>query len=128
MDEFHTALHLPLAEQPTMLAPKRFGFRCSLLEEEVGELREAADQGNWLEIADALVDILYFTYGTAVEMGLDLQPFFDEVHRANLEKTPAQHGEKPAKPANWNPPNLEGVFRQVYGSIPIPAADSSGMS
>ena len=126
--EFHADLHLPLAEQPTMLAPNRLRFRCSLLEEEVEELREAANQENWLAITDALVDILYFTYGTAVEMGLDLQPFFDEVHRANLAKTPAQHGEKPAKPAHWSPPDLERVFRQVYGPIPIPTDNSMGMS
>lgn len=75
-------------------------------------------------MVDALVDLLYVTYGTAVEMGVDLAPFFDEVHRANMHKVPGEGGGKSRKPERWVPPDLDRVWRDVYGDAPLPPSRS----
>ena len=103
-----------------MLTRERGDFRCRLIEEEVGEFREATERGDWLAMVDALVDIVYVTYGTAVEMGIDLDPFFAEVHRTNLRKVGAANGGKAIKPPGWTPPDLASIFRQMHGDVPVP--------
>ncbi len=84
----------------------------------------AVECGDWLEKVDALVDLLYVTYGAAVEMGVDLEPFFDEVHRANMCKVPGEGGGKSRKPEHWVPPDLDRVWRDVYGDAPLPPSRS----
>ena len=64
-------------------AEKLRDLRLSLILEEVKELQEAP---NDVERLDALVDILYVTYGAALAFGYDLQGAFDEVHRSNMSK------------------------------------------
>ncbi|HVC35205.1 MAG TPA: nucleotide pyrophosphohydrolase [Chloroflexota bacterium] len=118
--EFHRVMGISAAEEPTMLTPERGNFRCRLIEEEVTELREATRQSDWLAMVDALVDIIYVAYGTGVELGVDLEPFFDEVHRANLRKIGASAGGKSIKPPGWVPPDLEQVYRRLHGDAPIP--------
>ncbi len=117
---FHGAMGVPVAEEPTMLAAERAELRCRLIEEEAREFCEAAQHGDWLEMVDALVDLLYVTYGAAVEMGVDLASFFDEVHKANMRKTPGYRGGKSLKPEQWRPPDLLRVYRDVYGDVPPP--------
>lgn len=117
---FHEAMDIPVAEQPTMLTTERAELRCRLIEEETREFREATENGDWLEMVDALVDLLYVTYGAAVEMGVDLIPFFDEVHGANLRKVPGEGGGKSVKPEEWMGPDLAHVHRRVYGNRPLP--------
>lgn len=117
---FHEAMGIPVAEKPTMLTVERAELRCCLIEEETREFREATENGDWMEMVDALVDLLYVTYGAAVEMGVELAPFFDEVHDANLRKVPGEGGGKSVKPEEWMAPDLAGVHRRVYGKRPPP--------
>lgn len=125
---FHEAMGIPVAEKPTMLTAERAELRCGLIDEEAGEFREAAENGDWLEMVDALVDLLYVTYGAAVEMGVDLAPFYDEVHNANVRKVPGQGGGKSVKPTEWLAPDLAGVHRRVYGTPPPPVRRSAETS
>ena len=83
--EFQNAFKVAMPSQPKMLSKRRARLRQSLLEEEVKELREA---NNILDVADAVCDILYITYGTAHEYGIAdrLVMLFDEVHRSNMSK------------------------------------------
>jgi len=83
--EFQNAFEVKMPIQPKMLSRKRARLRQALLEEEVKELREAK---NILDVADAICDILYITYGTAHEYGMAdrLVMLFDEVHRSNMSK------------------------------------------
>jgi predicted HAD superfamily Cof-like phosphohydrolase len=83
--DFQKAFKVSMPDQPKMLSKRRARLRQSLLEEEVKELREA---NNILDVADAICDILYITYGTAHEYGISdrLVMLFDEVHRSNMSK------------------------------------------
>ena len=61
-------------------------LRYDLIEEELGELKEAIDNKDIKEVADALTDILYVTYGAGHAFGIDLDKCFKEVQNSNMSK------------------------------------------
>ena len=61
-------------------------LRIDLIKEELEELTEAMQDKNLLEVADALTDILYVTYGAGHAFGIDLDKCFDEVQSSNMSK------------------------------------------
>ena len=61
-------------------------LRISLINEELDELKTAIKDNNILEVADALTDILYVTYGAGHSFGVDLDKCFDEVQKSNMSK------------------------------------------
>ena len=61
-------------------------LRLSLIQEELDELTKAINENDILEVADALTDILYVTYGAGHAFGVDLDKCFDEVQRSNMSK------------------------------------------
>ena len=61
-------------------------LRYDLIEEELGELREAIENKDLLEVADALTDILYVTYGAGHAFGINLDKCFEEVQNSNMSK------------------------------------------
>tara|TARA_B100001057_G_C22017308_1_gene632143 strand:+ start:137 stop:478 length:342 start_codon:yes stop_codon:yes gene_type:complete len=61
-------------------------LRYSLIDEELKELDEAIKKRDLKEVADALTDILYVTYGAGHAFGIDLDKCFDEVQRSNMSK------------------------------------------
>ena len=61
-------------------------LRYSLIKEELEELRMAMDSKNLVEVADALTDILYVTYGAGHAFGINLDKCFDEVQQSNMSK------------------------------------------
>ena len=61
-------------------------LRINLIKEELNELIEAVKDNNILEVADALTDILYVTYGAGHAFGINLDRCFDEVQRSNMSK------------------------------------------
>ena len=61
-------------------------LRYDLIKEELGELREAMDKKDIKEVADALTDILYVTYGAGHAFGIDLDKCFEEVQNSNMSK------------------------------------------
>ena len=61
-------------------------LRYDLISEELAELKEAIDKKDIKEVADALTDILYVTYGAGHAFGIDLDKCFDEVQRSNMSK------------------------------------------
>jgi len=61
-------------------------LRYELINEELGELKTAISQKDLIEVADALTDILYVTYGAGHAFGIDLDKCFDEVQRSNMSK------------------------------------------
>ena len=61
-------------------------LRVSLINEELEELKKAISERNMLEIADALTDLLYVTYGAGHAFGIDLDKCFDEVQNSNMSK------------------------------------------
>ena len=61
-------------------------LRISLIEEELNELKDAIKNNDIKEVADALTDILYVTYGAGIAFGIDLDKCFDEVQNSNMSK------------------------------------------
>ncbi|MDC3096839.1 nucleoside triphosphate pyrophosphohydrolase family protein [Alphaproteobacteria bacterium] len=61
-------------------------LRIELIKEELEELTQAMNDKNLLEVADALTDILYVTYGAGHAFGIDLDKCFDEVQNSNMSK------------------------------------------
>ena len=62
-------------------------LRINLIKEELDELKKAVDDKDILEIADALSDILYVTYGAGHAFGIDLDKCFEEVQNSNMSKS-----------------------------------------
>ena len=65
---------------------KIINLRSALIEEELSELKEAVNNRNLTEVADALADILYVTYGAGHAFGINLDKCFDEVQNSNMSK------------------------------------------
>ena len=61
-------------------------LRLSLIQEELDELTKAINENDILEVADALTDILYVTYGAGHAFGIDLDKCFNEVQKSNMSK------------------------------------------
>ena len=72
--------------KPQFPDEKTMKLRYDLIKEELNELEHAMKTKNLKEIADALTDILYVTYGAGFAYGIDLDKCFKEVQRANMSK------------------------------------------
>ena len=72
--------------EPSLSTDKINKLRIDLIKEELEELKEAMDNNDLLEVADALTDILYVTYGAGHAFGIDLDKCFDEVQNSNMSK------------------------------------------
>ena len=73
-------------EKSSFSSDKINKLRVNLIKEELEELKIAVDSKNLIEVADALTDILYVTYGAGHAFGINLDKCFDEVQRSNMSK------------------------------------------
>ena len=72
--------------KPSFSSDKINNLRIDLIKEELDELQVAMKNNDLLEVADALTDILYVTYGAGHAFGIDLDKCFDEVQNSNMSK------------------------------------------
>ena len=72
--------------KPSLSSDKINKLRINLIKEELDELQEAMKNNDLLEVADALTDILYVTYGAGHAFGIDLDKCFEEVQNSNMSK------------------------------------------
>ena len=72
--------------QPAFSSEKINKLRYDLIKEELAELKDAMEKKDLLEVADALTDILYVTYGAGHAFGIDLDKCFQEVQNSNMSK------------------------------------------
>ena len=73
-------------QSPSFSTDKINKLRISLIKEELDELIEAMNKKNLVELADALTDILYVTYGAGHAFGINLDKCFEEVQNSNMSK------------------------------------------
>ena len=73
-------------DKPSFSTEKINNLRISLIEEELKELKDAMENKDLLEVADALTDILYVTYGAGHAFGINLDKCFNEVQSSNMSK------------------------------------------
>jgi len=71
---------------PSFSTEKINDLRYNLIKEELDELKQAIDRKDLLEVADALTDILYVTYGAGHAFGINLDDCFNEVQNSNMSK------------------------------------------
>ena len=71
---------------PSFSTEKINHLRYNLIKEELDELKQAIDDKDLLEVADALTDILYVTYGAGHAFGINLDKCFQEVQNSNMSK------------------------------------------
>tara|TARA_B110000459_G_C16580715_1_gene481154 strand:+ start:953 stop:1330 length:378 start_codon:yes stop_codon:yes gene_type:complete len=86
------------------------------INEEVAELTAAFKAQDKAEIADALIDIIYFSMGAIAQMGVPFHKAFDDVHKANMSKKKGIKTERglqgdATKPAKWVAPDLNKYFK-----------------
>jgi len=99
--------------KPQFPDEKTMQLRLNLIKEELSELEQAIKNKNLKEIADALTDILYVTYGAGYAYGINLDKCFKEVQRANMSKLgidgkPIYNEKgKVMKGPNYTEPNLK---------------------
>jgi predicted HAD superfamily Cof-like phosphohydrolase len=150
--KFHREVHgLPDRHSPAL---RNTTFRAKLIAEEALETLEAMTGVSWtvepthrvdrrdfdrgwdmehvegdpdqsiIQTLDGICDLIYVTLGAALEFGIDLEPFWDEVQRSNMEKKggPVRESDgKKLKPEGWTPPDLEETLRLVLDAGISPA-------
>ena len=99
--------------RPSLSSDKINKLRLSLIKEEFDELENAMNKKDLVEIADALTDILYVTYGAGHAFGINLDKCFEEVQKSNMSKLDEngkpiynEYG-KVMKGPNYFKPNLQ---------------------
>ena len=111
--EFMETFGQKVRTKPQFPDEKTMQLRYDLIKEELNELEQAMKTKNLKEIADALTDILYVTYGAGYAYGINLDKCFKEVQRANMSKL-GNDGKpiynvkgKVMKGPNYSEPNLK---------------------
>jgi predicted HAD superfamily Cof-like phosphohydrolase len=114
--EFHETYGLPVLAVPDISNEKTNKLRINLLAEELEELQEALEEGDIVEVLDALVDLQYVLDGAFLSFGLHpvKEAAFNEVHRSNMSKLDAngkpirrESDGKILKGPNYFEPDLE---------------------
>jgi predicted HAD superfamily Cof-like phosphohydrolase len=130
--DFHRSFELPLRTSPTAeVGREQVDLRLALIEEEVAELRAAAEVGDLTAIADALADIVYVAYGSAHVYGIDLDAVLGEVHASNMTKLgadgrPVRRADgKVLKGPHYRPPEVAAVLAGKPGQSSVDTAPAA---
>lgn len=116
---FHSAFGLGIKNRPTAnLDSKKNVLRYELMREENEEYLEAANNGDLIEVADALGDMLYILCGTIIEHGMQdkIEAVFNEIQRSNMSKLGAdgkpiyREDGKVLKGPNYFKPNIQELL------------------
>jgi len=114
VEEFMNAFKQDVEKEPQWTSVSE--LRYNLIDEELKELREALNERNIVEVADALTDLLYVVYGAGHSFGINLDKCFEEVHNSNMSKlgedgSPIYREDgKVLKGPNYWSPNLKNVL------------------
>src|ERR1022692_4192590 len=129
---FHEAFDLPRQSSPNVGIDESLAtLRIALLAEEVDEFVDAVAASDLVAIADALADIVYVAYGTAVTYGIDLDMVLGEVHRSNMSKLGKdgrpliREDGKVIKSDQYFPPDVARVL-ELQRPLPLTSAGSPG--
>jgi predicted HAD superfamily Cof-like phosphohydrolase len=109
---WHERFGVEVGDSPAIRTPE---LRVSLISEEARETCEAIMRGDLVEAIDGMCDVIYVVMGTAVAFGIDLEPFFAEVHRTNMLKVggATRADGKILKPEGWQPPRIAEMLASL---------------
>ena len=110
--EFHEQFNIHISTTPSVPDEATQILRNRLIQEEFEEFQEAMQNKDLSAMAKELADLLYVVYGTAVSLGIDMEPVFKEVHRSNMSKVGGYKREdgKWVKPSTYSPAQLDSVL------------------
>lgn len=118
--EFNYNAMRVLPKTPTNLLGVERTLSINLIAEESNELLKAIQQCKPEQILDAVCDLLYVILAVPVFMGIEIEPFFNEIHRSNMTKFNKNNkvmldgNNKIIKGKSYSPPKLHTVFTQIY--------------
>ena len=116
--EFHKTFDVPVLKNPEIPSKDRCELRISLIQEELNELKEAIENNDLVEVADALCDLQYVLSGTVLEFGLGKKftKLFDEVQRSNMSKSCETQQEAIATLSHYKKKDkTEGHYKELNG-------------
>lgn len=116
--EFHKTFDVPVLKNPEIPSKERCELRISLIQEELNELKEAIENNDIIEIADALCDLQYVLSGTVLEFGFgkNFTKLFDEVQRSNMSKSCETQQEAIATLSHYKKKDkTEGHYKELNG-------------
>lgn len=113
--EFHDTAKINRRFSPLLPGPEERLLRMRLLREEYQEYMQGEADGNIVDIADGLIDMIYIAVGTGLTYGFPMVALWNEVHRTNMAKFPNgvvrfRADGKIIKPEGWEPPNITAVL------------------
>lgn len=117
--DFHDKFGVPVKTQPEVPPEDRARLRIALIEEEFTEFVTATHCKDVVEVADALADLIYVIYGSALEWGIPIDLVFHEVHRSNMSKVWSDgkvrlRGDgKVLKPPTYSPANVKKIIEEA---------------
>lgn len=114
LKEFHKKYGHKINDSPSLISIPYENLRRKLIAEEIDELATAMNTNNLIDIADALADVLYVVFGTAVTYGIPIDEIFVEVHRSNMTKsTEKNEYGKTIKGNSWEPPRIREILNEM---------------
>jgi predicted HAD superfamily Cof-like phosphohydrolase len=118
VQEFHEQFDIHISTTPSVPGEATQILRNRLIQEEFEEFQEAMQRKDLSAMAKELADLLYVVYGTAVSLGIDMEPVFKEVHRSNMSKVGGYKREdgKWVKPPTYSPASLDNILESQTGS------------
>lgn len=114
--QFHSVYGANIGTQPAWPTESERALRRKLLAEEFEEYTQAENANDFTEVCDALGDMLYIIYGTAVSYGIPIDEIFQEIHDSNMSKLDSngkpirREDGKILKGPNYFTPNIEKIL------------------
>jgi predicted HAD superfamily Cof-like phosphohydrolase len=118
VEEFHKTFNAPILESPQIPSKERCDLRINLMQEELNEIKEAIENGDFVEISDGLCDLMYVLCGSILEFGLKdkFDELFDEVQRSNMSKACNSQQEALATLSHYKQKDgTEGRYEELNG-------------
>jgi len=113
-------------KEATLPTLEQYIFRIEHIEEELNELKEAFTTNDLVEIADALVDIVYVSVGACIEWGIPFDSVWAEVQKSNMSKQRAKpdgsdskrgSASDVVKPDDWTAPDILTAMTRVKPTV-----------
>lgn len=109
--DFHKKFNVPISDKPALINKDRYDLRYKLMKDEIEEYKQGTENVDPENIAKELADILYATYGTILEHGLQdvIGEVFEEVHNSNMSKDYSQY--KMVKGESYFDANIKKILK-----------------
>ena len=115
---FHEMFNAPVLETPQIPSKERCDLRVTLIQEELDEMKEAIENGDVIEIADSLGDLMVVLCGSILEFGMGdkFNEIFENIHNSNMSKACNSQQEALATLSHYKQKDgTEGRYEELNG-------------